>query len=120
MNMTAKTRQVGSVTVVDISGRIVLGEECASLDKIMRELLSKGHIKILLNLCDVDRIDSAGWAYILSGLTSARKHNGDLKLLNPAGNLQAVLQMTRMLNILEISHDEAVAIESFAESADAT
>jgi len=120
MNMAAKIRQVGHVTIVDISGRIVLGEECASLGKLVNELLGKGHIRILLNLADVHRIDTAGLAYILSGLTSARKRNGDLKLLNPGKEFQTVLEITRMLSILEISYDEAMAVKSFTESAKAT
>jgi anti-sigma B factor antagonist len=120
MNMTAKTRQVGLVTIVDISGRIVLGEECTSLGKLINELLGKGHIRILLNLADVHRIDTAGLAFIMSGLTSARKRNGDLKLLNPRKDFEAVLQITRMLSVLEISHDEAAAAKSFAVSANAS
>ena len=62
MNMTAKIRQVGHVTIVDISCRIVLGEECASLGELVNELLGKGHIRILLNLADILRIDTAGLA----------------------------------------------------------
>jgi anti-anti-sigma factor len=76
---------------VDISGRIALGEECTSLGKLVHELLGKGHVRILLNLADVHRIDTAGLAYIVSGLTSARKRNGDLKLLNPRKEFEAVL-----------------------------
>ena len=120
MNMAAKNRQVGHVTIVDISGRIVLGEECASLGKLVNELLGKGHIRILLNLADVHHIDTAGLAYIMSGLSSTRKRNGDLKLLNPRKEFQAVLEITRMLSVLEISYDEAMAVKSFAESTNAT
>jgi anti-anti-sigma factor len=93
MNMTTKTRQASSVTIVDIGGRIILGEECTSLGKLVSDLLGKGHNKILLNLADVHRVDTAGLAYIMAGLTSARKHNGDVKLLNPAKELQDVLQI---------------------------
>jgi anti-anti-sigma factor len=120
MNMTAKIREVGHVTIVDISGRIILGEECTSLGKLVNELLGKGHIRILLNLADVHRIDTAGLAYILSGLTSTRKHSGDLKLLNPGKEFEAVLEITRMLSVLEISYDEATAVKSFAKAANAT
>jgi anti-sigma B factor antagonist len=119
MTMTAKTRHAGFVTIVDISGRIVLGEECVALKKLVSDLLSKGHNKILLNLADVHQIDSAGWAYIVSGFASVRKHNGDLKLLNPREDLQSVLQLTRMLSVLDVSFDEAAAVKSFAESAGA-
>ena len=119
MSMTTKTRHAGAVTIVDISGSIVLGEECTSLGKLVSDLLGKGHNRILLNLADVDRVDSAGWAYILAGLTSVRKRQGDLKLLNPARELQDVLQITRMLSVLEISFDEVAAVKSFAKSAGA-
>lgn len=115
MNMTARTRHTGSVTIVDISGRIVLGEECVSLGKLVSDLLGKGHNKIVLNLADVHRVDTAGLAYIVSGLTNAHKHNGDLKLLNPAKELQTVLQITRMLSVLDISYDQAAAVQSFAK-----
>lgn len=119
MDMTAKTRQVGLVTIVDISGRIVRGEECTSLEKLVNELLGKGHIRILLNLADVYGVDSAGLAYIMSGWKSARKRNGDLKLLNPRKEFEAVLLITRMLSVLEVSNDEATAVNSFAESPNA-
>lgn len=72
MNMTAKTRRNGLVTIVDVSGRIVVGEECTSLEKLVNELLGKGHIRILVNLANVHRIDTAGLAYIMSALTSAQ------------------------------------------------
>jgi anti-sigma B factor antagonist len=119
MNMAAKIRKVRHVTIVDISGQIVLGEECASLGKLVNELVGKRHIRILLNLADVHGIDTAGLAYIMSALTSTRKRNGDLKLLNPRKEFQAVLEITRMLSVLEISYDEATSVKSFAESANA-
>ena len=120
MNMTAKTRQSGSVTIVDIGGQIVLGDECTSLGKLMNDLLGKGRNKILLNLADVYRVDTAGLAYLVSGLTTLRKRNGDLKLLNPRKDFQAVLEITRLLSLFDIKHDEAAAVRSFAESASAT
>jgi len=116
MNMTTTTRQVGLVTIVDISGRIVLGEECTSLGKLVSDLLDKGHNKILVNLADVHRVDTAGLAYIISGLTSARKRNGDLKLLNPTKDLRGVLEITRLLTVFDIKDDEVAAVRSFAES----
>lgn len=120
MNMIAKTRQTGSVTIVDISGRIILGEECTSLGKLMSDLLREGHNKILLNLADVHRIDTAGLAYMVSGLTSIRKHKGDLKLLNPTKDFQTVLELTRLLSLFDIRNDETAAVRSFTETASAT
>src|SRR5215475_4272789 len=116
MNMTTTTRQVGLVTIVDISGRIVLGEECISLGKLVSDLLDKGHNKILVNLADVHRVDTAGLAYIISGLTSARKRNGDLKLLNPTKDLRGVLEITRLLTVFDIKDNEVAAVSSFTES----
>ena len=117
MSLDARVRHVGLVTIVELNGRIVLGEECVSLGKLVGELLECGDNKILLNLADVHRIDTAGLAHIFGGMVSVRKHNGELKLLHPRKDFQNVLQITRMLSVLDTSHDEAAAIKSFAESA---
>ena len=117
MSLDARVRHVGLVTVVDLSGRIVLGEECVSFAKLVHDLLERGDKKILLNLADVHRIDTAGLAHIFGGVVRVRKHNGDLKLLHPRKDFQNVLQITQMLSVLETSHDEAAAIKSFPESA---
>jgi len=80
--MNAKTRHAGLVTIVDLSGQIVLGEECFSLGKLVRDLLAQGHNKILLNLAEVHRIDSAGLAHIFSGFGSEEEFNRTMAL-NP-------------------------------------
>lgn len=77
MGMRTSTRQVGDVTIVDISGRIVFGEERASVHGIVRDLLGKGHTKILLNLGAVDYIDGMGLGSLLSAFASARKQGGE-------------------------------------------
>ena len=119
MNMNAKTRHAGLVTIVDLSGRIVLGEECVLLGKLVRDLLGQGHNKILLNLAEVHRIDTAGLAYIFAGLTSARKCRGDLKLLNPTKDFHDVLRITQMVSVLDVCYEETAAVKSFVESAQA-
>jgi anti-sigma B factor antagonist len=113
MRLTTNTRQADSVTIVDISGRIVLGEETASLRSLLSDLLSKGHNKILLNLADVDYIDSSGIGYLVRALSSVRSHKGELKVLNPAKNVQDVLQKANLCRILDVKDDEAVALRSF-------
>ncbi len=75
MNMTATTRQAGSVTIVDISGRIVLGEESAALRELVCNLLDKGHRQILFNLGDVHYIDSAGLGSLVSQVRGSRMAN---------------------------------------------
>jgi anti-sigma B factor antagonist len=120
MNMTTNIRQVGGVTIVDISGRIQLGEESAALRDLVYDLLSKGHKKILFNLGDVTYIDSSGLGNLVSAFSSVGKQGGELKLLNLSKNLHNVMQMTRLYTVFDIIDDEAVAVKSFGQSAAAT
>jgi anti-sigma B factor antagonist len=119
MKMTTNTRQVGGVTIVDISGRIVLGEESATLRNLVCDLLSQGHGKILFNLGDVDYIDSAGLGHLVSAFTSVRKQGGELKLLNLTSKVQDVMQITRLYTVFDILDDEGMAVKSFGQSATA-
>jgi anti-sigma B factor antagonist len=120
MHMTTSTRQLGDVTIVDISGRIVLGEESAALRELVCDLLSKGHKQILLNLGDVNYIDSSGLGHLVSAFTSARKQEGELKLLNLTNKVHDLMQITRLYTVFDIMDDETVAVKSFAQSAAAT
>jgi len=120
MHMTANTRQVGGVTIVDISGRIVLGEESAALRELVRDLLSKGNKKILFNLADVNYIDSSGLGHLVSAFTSVRKQDGELKLLKLTNKVHDLMQITRLYTVFNIMDDEAVAVKSFTQSAAAT
>ena len=120
MNMTTSTREVGGVTIVDISGRIVLGEESAALRSLVGDLLSKGHKKILFNLGDVNYIDSSGLGHLVSAFTSVRKQDGELKLLNLTKKVHDVMQITKLYTVFEIMDDEAAAVRSFGHSSTAT
>src|SRR5271169_5868798 len=120
MHMTTSTRQVGSVTLVDISGRIVLGEESAALRQLVCDLLSKGHKNILFNLGDVNYIDSSGLGNLVGSFTSVRKQGGELKLLNLTNKVQDLMQITRLYTVFEIMDNEAMAVKSFDQSAAAT
>jgi anti-sigma B factor antagonist len=120
MKMTASTRQVGGVTVVDISGRIELGEESAALRDLVSELLNNGHKQILLNLGDVHYIDSSGLGALVGSFTSARKRGGELKLLNLTDKVTDLMQMTKLYTVFDIMDDEAVAVTSFGKSTTAT
>jgi anti-sigma B factor antagonist len=117
MDMTTRTRQVDGVTIVDISGRIVLGEESAALRELVSELLSKGHTKILFNLGDVNYIDSSGLGHLVSAFTSVRKQQGELKLLDLTNKVHDLMQITRLYTVFDILDDEAVAVKSFTQSA---
>ena len=120
MNMTTSIRKLGGVTIVDISGRIELGEESAALRDLVRDLLSKGQKQILFNLGDVNYIDSSGFGHLVSAFTSVRNHGGELKLLNLSNNIQNLMQITRLYTVFEIIDNEAAAVKSFSQSAAAT
>jgi len=118
--MRTTTRQVDFVTIVDISGQIVLGEECTSLSNLIGGLLSQGHNRILLNLAYVSCIDSAGFAYLIGSLASVRKQRGELKLLNPTKKVLAVIQLGKLVTVFDVREDEAAAVRSFGGSSAAT
>ena len=120
MDMTTNVRQSGGVIIVDIGGRIVLGEESAALRDLVCGLLSKGQKKILFNLGDVDYIDSSGLGHLVSAFTSVRKQEGELKLLNLTNKVHDVMQITRLYTVFDVLDDEAVAVKSFGQSATAT
>jgi anti-sigma B factor antagonist len=119
MKMTTSTRQVGGVTIVDISGRIELGEESGAVRDMVRDLLGKGQKQILLNLGDVHYIDSTGLGALVSSFTSARKQGGELKL-NLTDKVTDLMQMTKLYTVFDIQNDEAVAVKSFGQSTAAT
>jgi anti-sigma B factor antagonist len=116
MNIRTSTRQVGGVTIVDISGRIVLGEESASLRDLIRDLLSKGRKQILLNLGAVDYIDSAGLGSLVGASASVRKQGGELKLLDLPDKIVDVMQITKLYTVFDILKDEAAGVKSFGQS----
>jgi len=111
--MKAITRQVNSVSVVDLSGRITLGEGCSQLRELIRDLLSKGQKKILLNLGEVTYIDSSGIGELVSGFTAVSNQGGSLKLLNLTKKVHDLLQITKLLTVFDVHEDEAKAITSF-------
>src|SRR6266702_2366149 len=114
MKMTASTRLVGGVTIVDLSGRIVLGEGSDGLRDLLRNLVSEGIKKILLNLRNVDYIDSSGLGELVSAFTSMRSQGGELKLLNLTKRVRALLQITKLLTVFDITDDEATSVKSFS------
>jgi len=116
MKMTTSIRQVGGVTVVDVSGRIELGEESAALRDLIGDLLGKGHKQILLNLGDVHYIDSSGLGTLVSAFTSVRKQGGELKLLNLTNKVSDLMQITKLYTVFDIANDEASAMKSFGQT----
>lgn len=115
MSMKASTRQLDGITVVDFSGRITLGEGSVVLRDTIRDLLSKGSKKILLNLGDVTYIDSSGIGELVSAYTTVRNGGGELKLLNLTKKVHDLLQITKLYTVFDIKDDEATAIASFTK-----
>lgn len=113
MSMKATVRQVDSVTVVDVSGRITLGEACKELREAIRGELGKGHKNILLNLADVTYIDSSGIGELVSAYTAVSNQGGQLKLLNLTKKVHDLLQITKLYTVFDVHNDEAKAVSSF-------
>jgi anti-sigma B factor antagonist len=107
------TRKVGDVTVVDVSGRITLGEGSSALRDVLRDLSAQGNKKILLNLSEVSYIDSSGIGELVSGFTSVSNNGGTLKLLGLTKRVKDLLQITKLYTVFDVHEEEAHAIRSF-------
>ena len=115
MSVKISTRQVDGVTVLDMSGRITLGEGSVQLRDAVRDLLGKGQKHILLNLGDVTYIDSSGIGELVSAFTTAKNQGGELKLLNLTRKVHDLLQITKLYTVFDVKDDEAVAVKSFSK-----
>ncbi len=114
MSVKLTTRQVGDVTVIDVAGRITLGEGSSALREALRDLVGKNQRKILLNLGEVTYIDSSGIGELVSGFTTVTNSGGALKLLNLNKRVKDLLQITKLYTVFDVHEDEAAAIRSFA------
>jgi anti-sigma B factor antagonist len=108
---------IDDVEVVRVTGRIELGEGSAAVRDLTRELLEKGRKKILLNLADVDYIDSSGLGVLVSSFTSVRNDGGELKLVYLTKKVSDLLQMTKLYTVFDIVPDEETGIKSFKPAA---
>src|ERR1700733_13084004 len=113
MPKTITTREVSHVTVVDIVGRITLGEETGQLRDTVRNLSAAGKKKIVLSLAKVDFIDAYGDGELVSSFTAVRNAGGDLKLFSLSKKVQDVLNVTKLYTIFDIKDDEFTAVKSF-------
>ena len=111
--MIISTREVSHITIVDINGRITLGDETGQLRDRIRSLIAEGKKKIVLNLAQVDYIDSSGVGELVSSYTAVRNAGGDLKLLSLTKKVQDVLNVTKLYTVFDIKEDEFNAVKSF-------
>ncbi|MBI1789783.1 MAG: STAS domain-containing protein [Acidobacteria bacterium] len=113
MSVKLTNRQVGDVSVVDVAGRITLGEGSSALRDCMRDMIAKSQRKILLNLSEVTYIDSSGIGELVSGFTTVTNAGGQLKLLGLTKRVKDLLQITKLYTVFDVHEEEAHAIRSF-------
>ena len=113
MSATINTRQNGDVCLLDVSGKITLGDGSVVIREAVKKLVANGTKKIVLNLGDVTYIDSSGIGELVSAFTSVSNTGGNLKLLNLTKRVQDLLQITKLYTVFEVFNDEASAVASF-------
>lgn len=113
MSLKIEPREVSHVTILDIQGRIILGDEIGALRDTIHGLIKQGKKKIILNLAGVDYIDSSGVGELVGCYTSVRSAGGELKLLNLTQKVQDVLYVTKLYTVFDVRDDEFKAVKSF-------
>jgi len=113
MSMKVATRQVDGITVLDLSGRITLGEGSVTLRDAVHDALAKGSKRILLNLGNISYIDSSGIGELVSAYTTVKNQGGELKLLNLTKKVHDLLQITKLYTVFDVRDDETSAVKSF-------
>lgn len=114
MSMTIHLRETGGVTILDLSGRITIGEGSVALRDIVREQIALGKERIIINLEDVSYIDSSGLGELISAFVAAKNRGVSLKLLNLTKRIHELMQITKLYTVFDVYDDEDAAIESFA------
>lgn len=113
MSLKISTRHVGGITVLDLSGKITLGEGSVQIRDAVRDVLATGSNRILLNLADVNYIDSSGIGELVSALTAVKNAGGEMKLLNLTKKVKDLLQITKLYTVFDVKDDEAEAVAAF-------
>ena len=113
-SLTTTQRQVGPVTIVDLRGNIGLGATRLTLRRTIHDLIESGRTKILLNLSQVDSVDSAGVGELVGAYVPVKTKGGELKILNPTKNVHRMMQITQLDRVFEVYTDEQMALQSFS------
>lgn len=113
MSLKMSTRETNGIVIVDLSGRLTMGESCAALREEIRDQNGQGFRKILLNLADVSYIDSAGLGELTAAFTSVKNRGGELKLLSLTKRVHDLMQITKLYTVFDVHDDEKKAIASF-------
>jgi anti-sigma B factor antagonist len=112
--MTITERKSGDVTILDVEGKILLGEGDVQLKRKIDELIERKETKLLINLANVPYMDSGGLGEIVRSYTTVKRAGGDLKLLNATKRISDLLTITKLITVFEIFDDEAAGVKSFA------
>jgi anti-sigma B factor antagonist len=112
--MTITERKSGDVTILDVEGKILLGEGDVQLKRKIDELIERKETKLLLNLANVPYMDSGGLGEVVRSYTTVKRAGGDLKLLNATKRISDLLTITKLITVFEIFEDEASAVKSYA------
>lgn len=113
MSIRVNNRQVGDVNVVEVVGRITIGEGSNALQKAVRELVDRKQMKILVNLGEVPYIDSSGIGELVSAYSTVTKSGGQFKLSNLTKRVQDLIKISRHHLLFDIHEEEATAVQSF-------
>jgi anti-sigma B factor antagonist len=116
MSLNVKTRNVDNIVIVDMSGRLTIGEPVLLLRETLRVQVNNGVRLIILNLGDVSYIDSSGLGELVSAYTTVRNKQGDVKLLNLTAKAKDLLQMTKLLTVFDVYDDETKAVNALKAS----
>jgi anti-sigma B factor antagonist len=112
--MTITERKSGDVTILDVEGKILLGEGDVQLKRKIDELIERNETKLLVNLANVPYMDSGGLGEIVRSYTTVKRAGGELKLLNATKRISDLLTITKLITVFEIHDDEPAAVKSFA------
>ncbi len=112
--MKIETRTVGDVQILDCSGKITLGEGTMTVRNTVRDILKNNGKKIILNLADVNYIDSSGIGELVSTYSTVANSGGQLKLLNLTKKIQELLAITKLLTVFQVFDNEQAALTSFS------
>jgi anti-sigma B factor antagonist len=111
--MRIVTREKSGVVILDLQGKLMGGPDAEAFKGTIRKLLDAGCRKIVVNLHDIDWINSTGMGILISGYTTMRRSGGDLRLLNVSDKIQSILYVTKLNMIFKCYGDENEAVESF-------
>ncbi len=111
--LTITERQAGDITILDMSGKVTIGDGSVALRNAIRRLLQENKKKVLLNLAGVGYIDSSGIGELVSSYTTVKQEEGQLKLLNLTQKLQDLLAITKLLTVFDVYEDEGTALGSY-------